>query len=207
MTRPQPDVTWPEGPVALHPHPATSDPWAGSLSVSLFPCNTPNGSFLRFEYLLVGAVSRLLWPGPKSEASFTEGLWQSTCMEAFVGTSDSEAYREFNFAPSGDWAIYDFARYRERSASRSNLPLLAPSIASESSTRITIRDANALVLTALAPVASIPTGLSLHWNLSAVLQTHDGQLSYWALAHPADQPDFHHPLARALTTPSSAPRP
>ena len=28
--------------------------------------------------------------------------------------------------------------------------------------------------------------------MSAVIETDDGRLSYWALAHPAPQPDFHH---------------
>ena len=30
-------------------------------------------------------------------------------------------------------------------------------------------------------------------GLSAVIETTDGALSYWALAHPAEKPDFHHP--------------
>jgi hypothetical protein len=29
--------------------------------------------------------------------------------------------------------------------------------------------------------------------LSAVIEATDGTLSYWALAHPSDKPDFHHP--------------
>jgi len=29
--------------------------------------------------------------------------------------------------------------------------------------------------------------------LSAVIESADGTRSYWALAHPSDKPDFHHP--------------
>jgi hypothetical protein len=28
--------------------------------------------------------------------------------------------------------------------------------------------------------------------VSAVIEQHDGAISYWALAHPAGKPDFHH---------------
>ena len=30
-------------------------------------------------------------------------------------------------------------------------------------------------------------------RLAAVIEATDGSLSYWALAHPSDKPDFHHP--------------
>jgi hypothetical protein len=30
-------------------------------------------------------------------------------------------------------------------------------------------------------------------GLAAVLEDRQGRLSYWALAHLADRPDFHHP--------------
>ena len=36
--------------------------------------------------------------------------------------------------------------------------------------------------------------IALAWDigLTAVIETADGQLSYWALQHPAARPDFHH---------------
>ncbi|OGB15118.1 MAG: hypothetical protein A3B67_07385 [Burkholderiales bacterium RIFCSPHIGHO2_02_FULL_66_10] len=42
---------------------------------------------------------------------------------------------------------------------------------------------------ALPPAA---TGAPLVLGLSAVLETRDGLLSYWALHHPTARPDFHH---------------
>ncbi|GAA6140872.1 DOMON-like domain-containing protein [Hydrogenophaga sp. 5NK40-0174] len=191
-------ASWPEVPLALQAHPVTSAPWSGGLSVHIALVETPEGPHLQLEYLLQGPIARLKWPEPNPQAEFTDGLWQHTCMEAFVGAAGSEAYREFNFSPSGDWAIYDFSRCRERTTSA--LPALAPAIA------CTPREST-LLLTARVPFADVPSGPSLQWNLSAVLEDHDGQLSYWALAHPADKPDFHHPQARALTTPSIAPCP
>ena len=36
-------------------------------------------------------------------------------------------------------------------------------------------------------------------GLSAILEEEDGTISYWALAHGAGRPDFHHPACFALT--------
>ena len=35
-------------------------------------------------------------------------------------------------------------------------------------------------------------------GLTAVIQGLDGAMGYWALAHPSDKPDFHHPNSFAL---------
>ena len=38
-------------------------------------------------------------------------------------------------------------------------------------------------------------------SLSAVIETTDGAMSYWALAHPSAKPDFHHPDSFVLDLP------
>jgi hypothetical protein len=38
----------------------------------------------------------------------------------------------------------------------------------------------------------------LRLGLSAVIESCNGSLSYWALRHPAGKPDFHHADAFAL---------
>ena len=40
-------------------------------------------------------------------------LWRTTCFEAFLRPAGEKSYREWNFAPSGNWAAYDFTAYRE----------------------------------------------------------------------------------------------
>jgi hypothetical protein len=37
--------------------------------------------------------------------------------------------------------------------------------------------------------------------LAAVLEDRDGRLSYWALEHPSERPDFHHPNSFVLELP------
>ena len=40
-------------------------------------------------------------------------LWEETCLELFLGTTDSAEYREFNLSPAGHWNVYRFDRYRD----------------------------------------------------------------------------------------------
>ncbi len=162
----------------LQPHPATPCPAVRRLHA--WQARTADG--WRLRYTLDGAPSALRLPPPARHPGPADGLWRHTCVEAFVGTQASSAYLEFNFSPSGDWAAYAFSSERQRDLAAPALP--AP--------RITCtQDAQHLALDAVLPTHGLP---DTDWivGLSAVIKTTDGQLSYWALAHPRAQPDFHH---------------
>ena len=130
-----------------------------------------------------------------------DGLWQHTCFEAFVGVLGSEAYWEFNLAPSGDWNVYRFAGYRTgqtQETAYGPLPLtvIGPRAAPPAADcRLTAPRA----LLELEVGCSLPPPLqerlqagSIHeLGLTAVLEGRDGALSYWALNHPGPEPDFH----------------
>ena len=58
-------------------------------------------------------MSRFLVPAADHELSRRDNLWQSTCFECFLKGDGKEAYQEWNFSPSGDWAAYDFEAERE----------------------------------------------------------------------------------------------
>jgi hypothetical protein len=53
---------------------------------------------------------------------------------------------------------------------------------------------------ALAARLTLPSG-ARRLGLSAVIEATDGTISYWALAHPSDKPDFHHPDSFVLELP------
>ena len=129
----------------------------------------------------VGApASRFVLPGTAAEGR-ADGLWQTTCLEAFLRADDAEAYREWNFAPSGQWAAYDFTAYRDGMASAD---VGAPPY---------IRLEDNLTWWTLGATIAVPANHSWQLGLSAVLEEQDGTKSYWALAHPSgDKPDFHH---------------
>lgn len=149
-----------------------------------------SGGVILFDYRLEGDLGRIELP-PALGPAWADELWRHTCFEAFV-RGDDEGYCELNFAPSGQWAAYRFARYREGMAPLSELP--AP--------RIDVRrGTGVLELEAHVPLSGLP-GLAaaacLRLALSAVVEDAEGRLSYWALAHPSDRPDFHHPGGFAL---------
>ena len=144
------------------------------------------------NYRLKGQLDSLRIP-PPHRSEFIDGLWEHTCFEVFFAVAGSDAYREFYFSPSGQWAAYAFRNYRERDEFA--IQELSPQI---SVTRFADHlELNAVLEPTLLP--SAPPGANLQLGLSAVIEAADGSRSYWALAHPAAQPDFHHRAAMTLT--------
>lgn len=140
-----------------------------------------SGTLLHFHYVVVGDLSRIRIPAPAPPAR-TPRLWEATCFEAFLRAEGENAYLELNFAPSGQWAAYSFARYRH---GMTNAPLpAAPDIAvSRSADRLEMRVA---VSPDLAPGPYT-------MNVAAILENRVGERSFWAARHPSGGPDFHHP--------------
>jgi hypothetical protein len=117
---------------------------------------------------------------PEGEPVRADELWKTTCFEAFLRPAGGESYREWNFAPSGQWAAYDFSSTR---TDMKNAQAAAPYIRMEDN----------LTWWALGATMAVPTDLQWELGLSAVLEEKDGAKSYWALAHAGDTPDFHSP--------------
>lgn len=165
-------------------HPAT--PCSAVSGIRVRVTATPHGG-LAFDYTLHGDPTCLRLPAPQPPAA-VDGLWRQTCCEAFLARAGEAAYREFNFSPSGQWAGYAFAAYRERAAWQPPAPHIA-------------MDYAALRLAATLPPEALPEGGSLRLGLAVVVEDQPGTISYWALRHPAGQPDFHHRDGFALQLP------
>lgn len=167
--------------LGLQPHPHLPAPAGISVVAGAEPL--PGGG-LRIGFVLHGAaadLARIQIPESSSPIR-ADGLWQRTCCEAFVGAPGETAYREFNFSPSGAWAAYAFTDYRTAAP----LPLgPVPPIAF-------VATEGTLTLAATLAPGWLPKAPHLCIGLSMVVETTDGERSYWALAHPAAQPDFHH---------------
>ncbi|MDP2795417.1 MAG: DOMON-like domain-containing protein [Sulfurisoma sp.] len=144
---------------------------------------------LAVTYAVRGAIDDLRLPTVDAPAP-ADTPWSTSCCELFVATAGTAAYREFNFSPSGQWAVYHFGGYRERAGEQLACPV--PTIA------VRLED-NALNLDVELPAAALPVADAWRLGLSAVLETRDGRLGYWALNHAPGRPDFHHPSAFALT--------
>ena len=165
----------------LVPHPATppAEPfrlwatvdYAGAFGASA-TCNIWFG--------IAAPLARFRIP-TSGEPGRRDELWKTTCFEAFVQAEGEGAYREYNFAPSGDWAAYDFTGRREGMAEAllANPPY--------------IRLEDNLTWWGLGATFVLEAGRRWALGLSAVIEEADGTRSYWALAHGGGRPDFHDP--------------
>jgi len=136
------------------------------------------------DFHLQGAIPDIELPVRRSGVQGpTDGLWEHTCMEAFISTPTDTAYREFNFSPSGDWAAYAFDDYRHRS--KGWKPMTIP----QSSTQTDGKRFWHMQI--LIPSKLLPESSRFQTGLSAVIETRGGLRAYWALSHATAQPDFH----------------
>lgn len=146
------------------------------------------------EFVGVGKPRNLVFPA-KAPSVHTDDLWRTTCFELFV-TLSGDAYREINLSPSGAYAAYEFDHYRNGMRPvEIPQPVVALELGSER-----------FSFTARLGAGTLPDGAPVRVGLSAVIEEMSGAKSYWALAHPLGQPDFHHHacFALELTAPSGA---
>jgi len=140
------------------------------------------------EFRLDGLLDGVILP-PAGPSIRTDGLWKSTCFEIFWQGIGEEGYREFNLAPSGQWAAYAFDNYRE---GMRETPVDGISVACSHSSA---NGTGELVLKARI-AADLPSPAQV--GLSAVIEYRAGALQYWALAFPPGPPDFHSEACRQL---------
>ena len=145
---------------------------------------------LQMTFRLDGDIRRIRVPPPAVPRIATQ-LWRHTCFEAFIAVEGQPAYHEFNFAPSGEWAVYAFSGYRNGGPLANEM--MRPHIAVRTTDSRLELDA----LVRLDGLSANHPRASLRIGLSAVIEASDG-LSYWALRHPADKPDFHDAAGFAL---------
>jgi hypothetical protein len=175
----------------LVPHPATppSDPlfkvWVNVEYSAAFSATATTNIWFG-----IGApASRFVIPEAAEAPARAEDLWQTTCFEAFLRVPGADAYREWNFSPSGDWAAYDFAAHRE---GRTDADVAPPYVRIEDN----------LIWWTLGATIALDADTNWALGLSAILEEKDGTKSYWALAHPlGDKPDFPDPVCFAAHLP------
>jgi hypothetical protein len=156
----------------------------------------PRPGHLVLRYVVTGRVSGLRLP-PAAAPARGDGLWRHSCFEAFLRASPGAAYYELNFAPSRQWAAYRFGGYRSGMSVTEDIG--APRLETHS-------DGERYQLQAaleLDRLPGLPRDAVWRLGLSAVIEDTIGGLSYWALAHPPGQPDFHHSDCFALELPAA----
>jgi len=170
------------GRFLLTPHPTSDGAAVREFTVEI---SRPAHDRLALDYRLTGDLERLRFPEPRPPVR-ADGLWRLSCFEAFIGHDAAADYWEYNFSPSGAWAAYHFTACREGMA-----PLLkgaAPVI----DCRIADGVLRLGVVLDVSRLARSPSGTGLRLGACAVIEDKSRVLSYWALKHPAEKPDFHH---------------
>lgn len=164
------------------PHPATPPPdppfkvWANVDHAAAFGATAT----VNIWFGIGAPADRFVLPQP-AEPGRADELWKTTCFEAFLRQEGEAPYREWNFAPSGQWAAFDFTAYRDGMVN------------AEVGAEPYIRLEDNLTWWALGATIAVPADRKWQLGLSAVLKEQDGSTSYWALAHPpGGKPDFHH---------------
>ncbi len=170
---------------ALSPHPETP---CDVLAAAEIEAERLGDGGLWLRWRLSGIAAGLVWPEP-SEGR-TDFLWRRTCFEAFIQAPPDGSYRELNLG-GGAWAAYQFAGYRtgmgdaEIGPPELNLSVKADQAWVEASWRLD-----------LPPEA--------HWRLGGtmIIEAADGRLSYWAITHPCERPEFHDARGWTLDMPA-----
>jgi hypothetical protein len=181
--------------LALSCHPSTTGRAVRRIAAIV---HRPEPDALALSFRLDGDLAQLHIP-PLGPSRRGDRLWEHTCFEAFVTIPGSAAYHELNFSPSRAWAVHAFARYRDGGPIGDGTP---PEISVAYGENHLALDAM-VALRGLAPAyATSPLRLAL----AAVVEGSDGSLSFWALHHPSDSPDFHHrdAFVLALERPAGA---
>ncbi len=175
--------------LALKLHPESECLSVGSIEVDV---TRSASTRLMLHYRVRGIIENLRLP-PLAAPERMDGLWQHSCFEAFVASPDAAGYLELNFAPSRQWAAYRLSGYRSGMIEAKTAVPLIETHAGEQQ----------YDLTAQLDLEQAP---ALPWRvgLSAILEETNGRKSYWALAHPPGQPDFHHKDCFALELPPAA---
>lgn len=164
---------------SLIPFPASNIP-----TVSVTGKISLQRNILELHNSVVGKIDDIILPTPSENSGRKDELWKSTCFEFFLAVKGHPAYWEFNMSPSGDWNVYRMDQYRRvgfrEEASVQRLPFVVE------------QKEHAFTLDAVVDLNPIlePNHV-LEFGIAAVLQTTDGNETFWALAHPATVADFH----------------
>ncbi len=187
-----PDSTAGQATIALLPH-ATAPAPAG-IRVAAGCARRDGWGVIDFRYILEGPLARLRIPAG-GELGRADGLWQHTCLEAFLKPDGADAYLEFNFSPSGEWAAYRFT------GRRAGMQPLAGITTPEIRCAGTHDRLEMNVTIDLARCEEHAADSPGRVGLAAVLEDARGDLSYWALRHGGGAPDFHDPVTFMLSLP------
>ena len=166
---------------------------AGSVERKLADLSERKLATLHFAFQLEGDLTSLDVPLSQVSKSRSQKdeLWKATCFEIFLSRPGDLSYFEFNFSPTGDFAVYTFDDYR--SDMQPLKQLVQPKFKFERGSdfyRITGAIGDAHDDPRFKRLLAEP---KLEASMTAVIKPLPGQgeTTFWALAHAGKKADFH----------------
>jgi hypothetical protein len=141
-------------------------------------------NLLRVQYSLSGNIEDILFPEVVSQSDRRDNLWKETCFEFFLAIPGQPQYWEFNLSAGRDWNAYHMDAYR-RVGFREEQSIQQLQFEVRSDAQCFSVDS----VLDLSPI--IGSGMHIQAGVTSVIQSRDGHETYWALAHPSRQADFH----------------
>lgn len=138
---------------------------------------------LSLSYELQGSLAEVKIAAVAGPPRRKDELWTTTCFEFFLAVPESQRYWEFNLALAGHWNVYRFDSYRQGMQTESAFTALPFSVQIQP-TRVRLD-----IEVDLERI--VPATQPLEVAITAVIQSAQGEVSYWALTHPGSQADFH----------------
>ena len=142
------------------------------------------GNLLSIHYSVQGDIGDIRLPARSGSPARKDDLWKATCFEFFLAVKDRPEYWEFNLSPSGDWNIYAMDGYRQVNMREESTYLQLPLEFTKMNNALSL-DAEVSLSQLFQPLQLLQIGIT------AIIQTVEGKETYWALAHPSMQADFH----------------
>jgi hypothetical protein len=162
---------------------------------------------LSISYFLSGDLSSVILPATTGTARRKNCLWEQTCFEFFlkVGTDQSyEApYWEFNLSPAGDWNVFALSQYRQLTHEEPAITSLPFDVRiGEDGLHLDLSvDLDSLIETTQPLQIGVSAVVLVAPDISEITGTPapSSQETFWAIAHPGPEADFHHPQSFAIT--------
>lgn len=137
---------------------------------------------LVIDFALTGDLESIVIPSLGTSSERADRLWETTCFECFFSQVAIKEYWEVNLSPAGSWNYYSFTDYRQGMNEVAEVGLLR--------VQSSLAD-NVLSLSAAIPLPARLANEDLAIGVCSVVKEKAGPTQYWALAHPAERPDFH----------------
>ncbi len=147
------------------------------------------GTQLTVAYLLSGDLDKVTIPSLGLGGGRRDRLWEQTCFELFWASgpvpTTTTPYWEINLSPSGDWNVFALDGYRQGLKEEATISRLSFGVARKP-------EGICLNLWNMDIGDLVNVNQPLWLGISAVIVLESREQTYWAIAHPGSEADFHH---------------